>query len=652
VSELRATYRLQLTGGFGFAAARELVPYLRDLGVSHLYLPPCFQARAGSQHGYDVTDPREISRELGGEEAFRALCADARAAGLGVILDVVPNHMAADDANEFWTRRREQFFDLDAETGHWRRFFAVDHLAGVRVEDPEVFEATHALALRLVEEQVVDGLRIDHPDGLADPAGYLHRLHARGVEWIWVEKILINSHPPEHLRPDWPVQGTVGYEFLNDACALFVDPAGEAPLTALWEEVAQDDRPFGAWASEAKLEWARGPFAREMERLRREAGRDLPDLEDAVSSLSVYRTYVRDGVPSEEDVRVLSEAGCEWVLGMPAAFITRFQQTTPAVMAKGVEDTAFYRYARLLALCDVGGDPSRFSLPVAAFHRANAERAQRYPRNLLITQTHDTKRSGDVRARIGALAAMPDAWAAFARRWMERIEAGDSIERLFLLQTLVSARPIEPERLTGYLEKALRERDVTTHHSEPDEAHESALFAAALGLLEDPEFLAEFEPLAAEVARVGDRHALGQLLLKLTVPGVPDIYNGDELESLSLVDPDNRRPVDWPLRRRALEAVRAGEPPAGVAGARKLWLIVRALELRARRPASFLGSYEAVEAEPGICAFMRGEDVAVAVAVREGWPAEPPGFGDGPWHDVLGGELTWERDGLLLRERA
>src|SRR4051794_13092068 len=237
------------------------------MGVSHLYLSPSFQARAGSMHGYDVVDPTRISDALGGEEGFRALAAAAREAGLGIVLDVVPNHMAADDANPYWSEpgRRERFFDVDPETGRHRRFFDIDHLAGVRQEDPEVFAETHRLALALVREGLVDGLRIDHPDGLADPAGYMKRLRDAGVAHVWVEKIL---DPGEPLR-DWPVDGTVGYEFLNDAAALFVDPAGEAPLTELWQELSGDERPFGEWAAEAKLEQAHTTFAPDVDRLRR-----------------------------------------------------------------------------------------------------------------------------------------------------------------------------------------------------------------------------------------------------------------------------------------------------------------------------------------------------------------------------------------------
>jgi (1->4)-alpha-D-glucan 1-alpha-D-glucosylmutase len=640
MTELRATYRLQLGGDFGFARARELVPYLAELGVSHLYLPPSFQARPGSMHGYDVVDPTRISEELGGEAAFRELVEAAHAAGLGVVLDIVPNHMATDEANRYWSdpERRGRFFDIDPETGRHRRFFDIDHLAGVRQEDPEVFEETHRLALSLVREGAVDGLRIDHPDGLADPAGYLERLRAGGVRHIWVEKIL---DPGEHLR-DWPVAGTVGYEFLNDAAALFVDPEGEAPLTALWAEVSGDPRPFGEVATEAKREQASGPFTPEVERLRRL--HDRPDLVEALASLPVYRTYIRDGEVAPEDAEILREAGLEWLPEAPPEFVTRFQQTTPPVMAKGVEDTAFYRYGRLLALNDVGGDPSRFGISVDAFHAGGHERAERFPRNLLVTQTHDTKRSGDVRARIGALAGMAEAWEAHVRRWLALVEdvpGPDGAERYFIFQTLVGAWPIEPERLEAYLEKAMREAKRNTNWIEPDEAHEAAVKAFCRALYEHEAFRADFEPFADEVARAGERAALGQLLLKLTVPGIPDIYNGDELRSLSLVDPDNRRPVDWEARRTALAALAGGAEPDRETI--KLLLIQRALALRARHPDAFAGAYTPVDGGPEVCAFARGEgEVLVVVPVRgtsQGTTLKLPGELSGAWRDVLSGAL-------------
>jgi (1->4)-alpha-D-glucan 1-alpha-D-glucosylmutase len=641
---LRATYRLQLGGEMGFAQARELLPYLRDLGVSHLYLPPSFQARAGSTHGYDVVDPTRFSEELGGEREFDALASAAQSLGLGLILDIVPNHMATDDANRYWAdpRLRAKFFDIDERTGRHRRFFDVDHLAAVRQEDPEVFAATHELALRLARDAVVDGLRVDHPDGLADPAGYLQRLRDGGAENVWVEKIL---DPGEPLR-DWPVQGTVGYEFLNDVAALFVDPAGEAVLTDLWVGLAGDERPFGEVAFEAKLEQVRGPFAPELDRLGREAPREVGGLARALASLPVYRTYVEpwSGRVEEADREAISAAGLpeslQQVLGLEErgwdAFVTRFQQTTPAIMAKGVEDTAFYRYARLLTLNDVGGDPSRFGISVDTFHAGNAERAERFPHNLLITQTHDTKRSGDVRARIGVLAGMAEEWAGHVRRWFEAcspLRGPDAVERYFIFQTLIGAWRIEPDRLVAYMEKALREAKRNTNWIEPDEAYEERVKAFCRTLYEHRPFLTDFEPFAAEVARAGDRAALGQLLLKLTVPGVPDIYQGDELPALSLVDPDNRRPVDWVRRRTLLAEVAGGAAPTDVT--RKLWLITRALTLRAARPEAFAGAYTPLAAGPHVCAFVRGDAVIAATALRATIPDASLELPPGQWRDVL-----------------
>jgi (1->4)-alpha-D-glucan 1-alpha-D-glucosylmutase len=528
--------------------------------------------------------------------------------------------MATDDANPYWAdlERRARFFDLDPETGRHRRFFDIDHLAGVRQEDPEVFAETHRLALALVREGLVDGLRIDHPDGLADPARYLERLRHGGAHHVWVEKIL---DPGEELR-DWPVEGTVGYEFACDVTALFVDPAGGAPLTAMWTDLSGDARPFGEWAAEAKSERARTTFAPEAAWLRR-LWPEVERLEEALAALPVYRTYIRD-LPAPADLRVLREAGLlEWLAEAPKEFVTRFQQTTPPVMAKGVEDTAFYRYARLLALCDVGGDPSRFSVGVAAFHAGNLRRAERFPRHLLSTTTHDTKRSGDVRARIGSLAGMALEWVAAVREWRELCAplrsagAPDAIEEYTIFQTLVGAWPIEPERLCAYMEKALREAKRNTSWVEPDEGWEQRVLAYCRGLYGHAPFLRAFEPFAAGVAAIGELHALRQTALKLTVPGVPDIYQGDELVALSLVDPDNRRPVDWARRQALLGDLRTGAAPAEP-DARKLWLVAELLALRARRPEAFSGGYAPLDAGPDAVAFARGDEVVVALPVRAG----------------------------------
>jgi (1->4)-alpha-D-glucan 1-alpha-D-glucosylmutase len=648
----RATYRLQLGRALGFREARELVPYLARLGISHLYLSPVLQARAGSTHGYDVVDPRRISDELGGEGEFRALAAAARAAGLGIVLDVVPNHMAATDENPFWADPdlRRRFFDVDEEAGVHRRFFDIGELAGVRVEDDEVFSVTHGKVLELVRDGLVDGLRIDHPDGLADPAGYLRRLADAGVEHVWVEKIV---EPGEQLR-DWPVEGTTGYEFLNDVAKLFVDPTGAHALTELYGELTGTRREWAQVALEGKLERALTTFQPEVEWLRRELGEPFPELERALASFRVYRTYVEpwSGRVEGADRKAVAEAELPerlariLLLDEPGhdGFVTRFQQTTGPVMAKGIEDTAFYRYLRLAALNEVGGDPAELSLPVDAFHEANLRRYERFPRALVTTTTHDTKRTADVRARIGALAGMAQEWRACVYRWRllneplrSELGAPDANEEYLIYQILVGAWPLEPERLIAYMEKAIREAKVNTSWVEPNELYEAGVKVFCYGLYEHKPFLNDLGPFVQRVAYEGERSALGQLLLKLTVPGVPDVYQGDELWYLALVDPDNRRAVDWEERRRLLDELEGGAPPT--AESMKLFVLRRALEVRARRPDAFAGSYEPVQAGPAVCSFVRGGDVLVVVPLRTGWQeAVLDGIPAGSWRDAFTGD--------------
>jgi (1->4)-alpha-D-glucan 1-alpha-D-glucosylmutase len=611
-----------------------------------------WQARAGSTHGYDVIDPAAVSDALGGESGLRALADAAHARDMGLLLDVVPNHMATDEGNRFWTdpALQEQFFDLDRRTGKHRRFFDIDELAGVRQEDPEVFAATHAKVIELVRDGVADGIRVDHPDGMANPAKYLRDLRAAGVEHVWVEKILENG---EVLR-DWPTDGTTGYEFCVDVQALFVDPAGEVALTSLWEELSGDARPFEAWAVEAKDEQARTTFTREVERLREVA--DVPGTLESLSQLHVYRTYVEPetGVVSDEDreaVAGLPEAVRRALLleddAVPGEWVVRYQQTSSPVMAKGVEDTAFYRYLRLLALNEVGGDPGRFSLPVAGFHAANAERARRFPANLLATSTHDTKRSGDARARLGVLAGLGEEWTGAVRRWhadnAELREDGASgptpTEELLVYQTLICCWPIDMDRLEPYLLKALREAKQGTSWVQMDEAHEQAVVGFARRLLDHGPFRYGFDGWAMRVADAGARAALGQTLLKLTSPGVPDVYQGDETWFLALVDPDNRRRVDWDGRASMLSALQDGGAPTREAA--KLHLVWQALELRRSVPEAFAGGYTPIEAGEGVCAYLRGDDVLVAAALREritgsdGWAL--PAAAAGVWQDVLTG---------------
>lgn len=696
----RATYRLQLRPGFGFAQARALVPYLHQLGVSHLYLSPSPQARAGSTHGYDVVDPARISDQLGGRAGFEALAAAAHRAGLGVLLDVVPNHMAAVAENRYWSdpALRRRFFDIDPVTGRHRRFFDVDELAGVRQEDPEVFGATHELVLELVREGLVDGLRIDHPDGLADPAGYLRALREGGARTVWVEKILSTG---ERLR-DWPVCGTVGYEFAADATALLIDPAGEAPLTELWERVCGERQGFARIAAQAKLELVRGAFAPEVEWLARELDRKTvateskhpqvaagsepcttsdrathpgaaaelerahrplaehgqppggrAELEHALCALKVYRTYIDPrgfGVVAE-DRRALAALPVAYRQPLlarraPAAFITRFQQSNPAIAAKGVEDTALYRYLRLGALCEVGGDPARFSIGPEVFHQACLQRAARFPQNLLAGTTHDTKRSADVRARLGALAAMPDRWRQAVCEWMALSErhrhdgAPDDIERYLIFQTLLGAWPICSRRTLDYVRKALREAKRNTSWLSPNPEWERAVERFVLALYGDERFTGSLARLLEALAPLGRRAAQSELALRLTSPGVADIYQGDELELRALVDPDNRRPVDFQRRIRLLSRLRAGEA-VGPEGDKPA-LIMALLALRARRAGVFAaGGYEPLEAGAGALAFLRGDEVITIVALpRAGAQREPVlrGAPGGRWRDVLSGQ--------------
>ncbi len=615
------------------------MPYLLELGVSHLYLSPSLQARSGSLHGYDVVDPTRLSDDLGGEDRFAELCR----AGLGVILDLVPNHMASGPENPFWREplTRAKFFDLDWRSGGARRFFDIGDLAGVRVEDAEVFEETHAKVIELAREGLLDGVRIDHVDGLARPARYLDRLREAGIEHVWVEKILQSG---EQLR-DWPVEGTTGYSFANDVTRLFVDSAAEARLTRLYSEFTGESRSFDEIAQEAKLEQAVTAFEPEIAWLGENlAGIDEDlDLPRSLASFGIYRTYIDpdlgsvDGLDRQAvadarlparlaDLLLLEERGHD-------AFVTRFQQTTPPINAKGVEDTAFYRYNRFVCLNEVGGDPDQFSLSIDEFHGRNLERARRFPNELLASQTHDTKRSGDVRARLCALSWHADEWERLVAAGRELNqgfrdgEAPDRNEEYFIYQTLVAIWPVEPDRLDRYLEKALREAKLHSSWSSPDTSWEAATSRFVQRLLGNDAFRSKLEAFVERIAADGRRIALGQTLLKLTCPGVPDIYQGDELWSYSLVDPDNRRPVDWDYRRRLLAELKAGAPVREEN--MKLYLVWKALELRARRPTAFAGAYEPLDYGDEICAFSRNGEVIVAVAVRpEAAFVAPAGFRD------------------------
>ena len=823
-----STYRLQLTPELTFARAAELVGYAADLGVTHLYLSPVLRAVPGSTHGYDVADPGEVSPALGGEEGLRALAARAHERGLGVIVDIVPNHVGVHHTNPLWEgllargpagnesrcfdvnwepplpgaaqkvilpvlgaqygevlhngelrvvredergwrlRYHDHDFPLSEEScealersggadallgepgvpdswqrlhallerqhyrlvywkvGHrlinYRRFFAVDTLAAVRVEDEEVFEATHGKILELVADGVVDGLRIDHPDGLRDPGRYLTRLRERsGGVWIVVEKI-VHSHNhghepghgahPESLREDWPVQGTTGYEFCNDVLGLFVDPAAQALMDELDRELGGRPGDFPDMTVEAKRQILREDLASEHQRLtsalwrvaqEHPTVRDVDDRDIAealaatIARMEVYRAYVdpqtgrattedvervdraidaaRPGSRAPTEVFDLVAAAATGRLGSTVAHLdaaARFAQLSSAVMAKGVEDTAFYRYQRLLALNEVGGAPTAFGATVDGFHHANGERQRRHPAGMLTTSTHDTKRGEDTRVRMAAISERPDRWAEVVRRWAPSAPDGQSAS--LVLQTLAGVWPLEDvavgeetrRRVHAYLVKAMREARLRTDWADPDEAYERAVAEWMDRLLDDGAFTADFGALARELQEIGMVSGLAQTLLRSVSPGVPDVYQGCELWEDSLVDPDNRRAVDFEHRIKLLAAL--GERPDAADlwehrrdGRVKLWVLRQALHVRNRYPQCFglEAGYESLRADGAmaahVVAFARTAPdgtrvVAVAPrlpgrALAHGWQDTSLVLPDGAWRDTLTGRAA--TDGAL-----
>jgi (1->4)-alpha-D-glucan 1-alpha-D-glucosylmutase len=827
-----ATYRLQLHLGFTLPDAEKVLPYLASLGISHVYLSPSLQAAPGSQHGYDVIDPRHVSHDLGGDEAWTHFVAAAHAYSLGILLDIVPNHMAATEQNPWWDdvlahgpySEYSQYFDIrhpagsrfcvqicslarpygevllsgelkvesqqgrprlrhfdnswplspgcwggllnrsercfadlerlsvieapgpserrayqdavktatgilkDAAPGaladplnaingdvgkldaaiqrqyyavhswklagelvNYRRFFDVSTLVGLSTERLEVFEATHNRFGTMIEQGEIDGLRVDHPDGLRDPLAYLERLRAllpRGR--IYVEKILDN----EERLPNWPIDGTVGYDFLAKVNRLWMSDQHSDKLTSTYADFTGHSVDLGALIREKKDFIVGHAFAFEHQRLSAMAvniaresylTRDLSpqQIHDAVAqvtaSLGVYRTYRTASTLSEADKAVIAEAvrsarfarpGIDAaVLDFILAFLTReqlseaqfafvgpWQQLTPAVMAKGVEDTTFYCFDRLLSCNEVGAQASLIGISSDKFHEYCLYLSEHWPRNQLTTSTHDNKRSEDVRTRISLLSEIADRWAEALQQWSIMNEGAwnnrtqDRHAEYLLYQTLVGAWPIDAARCWQYMLKACREAKLRTSWQEPNVGYEENIKGFVDRVLQNEDFLKSLVEFVEPLVLPGRINSLAQTLIKLVVPGVPDLYQGTELWDLSLVDPDNRRPVDYNQRMQLLTRCRSMSATEATAdwdsGLPKLWLIDRVLSLRVAQPEEFSeGSrYQPLVAQGAhlgnLFAFRRGDNLIAAVprltlSIANQWEETRLPLPSGTWENIF-----------------
>lgn len=598
---------------------------------------------------------------------------------------------------------RLAFWRTASEEGQYRRFFDINELVGIRVEEDAVFYDSHRLLLRWLREGIIDGLRVDHIDGLRDPRTYLRRLAEAGAGvWALVEKILARG---EQLPADWPVAGTTGYDWLNLAGGLLVWQEGAAALAESFASFSGAPQSWGELVHACKMQILDGPLSTDLNRLvermarvceghRRHSDHTRRELREClalvIAAFGVYRTYVVPGErASESDVAVVRRAVLEAGLRNPdldgelLAFLRsvllleldgpaevemamRFQQLTGPVMAKSVEDTAFYRYMPLLSLNEVGGDPGEPGTALDEFHAWCEQAHLRHPWGLLATSTHDTKRSEDVRARISLLSEIPDEWAQAVEYWKmlnrrHRVaDLPDGATEWMLYQTLVGAWPISSERVLQFLQKATREAKLHTSWDQPNPIYEGALEAFTSGILRSRKFVAEMEGFAARLITPGRSNSLALKLLTLTAPGVPDLYQGSELWDLSLVDPDNRRPVDYQLRADLLPEAASGDiarlwASGDDAGLTKLAVVQRALALRARRPGSFgegrRGAYRPLlasgPAREHVVAFCRGGNVVTAVTRwpmrldrAGGWGQSVLELPEGMWKDVFCGG-TW-----------
>jgi (1->4)-alpha-D-glucan 1-alpha-D-glucosylmutase len=709
-----STYRLQIHNDFTLDDATDQLDYLSRLGVDWVYLSPILSAFGGSEHGYDMVDPSSVDAARGGPEALTRLADRAHSLGMGVLVDIVPNHMGIADPRQnpwWWSVLRDgrdsphaEAFDIDWEFGggrvrlpvlgddstvsviddeldvdgtryplrpgstdaadldellarqhyeliHWRRadaelnyrrFFAITTLAGLRVEVPAVFERSHAEIARWCTEGLVDGLRVDHPDGLLDPGRYLDDLaRVTGGTFVLVEKILEGR---ETLPPHWAVAGTTGYDALADVDRVLVDPAARQRIRA-----SLGDGRGQSWSElihRTRRDIADGILRSEILRIARLIA-DEPDAADAIAEITacfpVYRTYLPFGaehlaIALDEAARRRPDLGGTLerlapVLGDPEhPAAQRLQQTTGMVMAKGVEDTAFYRYSGLVSLTEVGGDPSEFSIDVDEFHARQGQRQGYLPASMTTLTTHDTKRGEDVRARIHVIAELPEVWGQFLASVRERVGLGMPAFENLLWESIVGAWPASRDRLREYARKAAREAGVATSWTDPDVAFESALDHVVDAAFDDTVVGELVAQIVDRVAPAGWSNAVAAKLLQLTAPGVPDVYQGTELWESSLVDPDNRRPVDFAARRDALDRIDArAVVELDDTGAAKLLVASRALRLRRDHPELFT-RYAALTATGDqadhVIAFDRGGAVTVATRLPVGLAAA------GRWGDT------------------
>jgi (1->4)-alpha-D-glucan 1-alpha-D-glucosylmutase len=828
----RATYRLQFNRDFTFQRAREVLGYLEELGISDVYASPLFEAGPQSTHGYDICSHGKINLNLGTEEDFKRFATDVKKRGLGLLVDIVPNHMSASLQNRWWADVLEKgpesnylrYFDIESEQpglrnkvllpvledhygkvlesgklrlvhrdgkfsiaygdrnfpvdlqtlppgaqqdpsgtlgsfnggdkkphsvdrldalirrqhyrlAYWkvaaeeinyRRFFDVAEMVAVKMELPEVFRETHRLIFEWLESGSITGLRVDHPDGLWDPGEYFRRLQKAHTAYVVAEKILSGN---EALPDDWPVDGTTGYDFLNRANGLFVDGSNSKLLGDVYGEFTGNGSDFAEVAYASRELVLNRAFVGELNALTRRlkeiavqtrSGRDFTisqlrnALEEIIASFSVYRTYVAEGSASasardQEVIRKAANAAkernqmggasgfVERVLLLEVAneleesqresarvFVMKFQQLTGPAMAKGLEDTAFYRFNRLVSLNEVGGDPGNFGVSVDEFHRANERMAKAWPHTMLASSTHDTKRGEDVRARINVLSEMPADWRNAVARWsqwnsdkktiVKSTGAPNSNDEYLLYQTLIGAWPSDDEcpdvfdsfrtRVSAFMLKAAREAKAHTSWTEPDGAYEDALTKFVERILSNAGkavFLEDLRNFARRVTFFGRINSLAQTLLKIASPGVPDFYQGSELWDLNLVDPDNRRPVDYAIRSELLSDLKKrftreinSEAISTVLrdqkiGTAKLFLIWRALSFRQKQRDVFdSGEYLPLRAigqkREHVCSFARVYQKHSVMCVV---PRLVFGLTGGKEQEPLGSEV-WGKTALSL----